>query len=190
MKHSILSVMAFAVIVFTACNNTSKGTYAIDGKVTNLKLEGRTVYLQDAITGTTRYDSVTVVHGHFTFTGKQDEPAVRELLVQENDSDRLPVTLPSVLENAKIEVDLGDRVYVGNTALNKQMMEVLMAIDRFTDRDFFGKTQEDIKADFSVLLMEQIVKNANNAIGKYLYEAYQNKLTEEQKTEAGKVLGI
>lgn len=46
MKHSILSVMAFAVIVFTACNNTSKGTYAIDGKVTNLKLEGRTVYFR------------------------------------------------------------------------------------------------------------------------------------------------
>lgn len=190
MKHYILSVAACAAIALTSCGGSSKDTYTIEGKVTNLTLEGRTVYLQDAITGKTRYDSATVVHGHFTFTGKQDQPVVRELLVQENDSDIFPATLPIVLENAAIEVDLGDHVYVGNTSLNKRMMEVLMAIDQFTDRDFSGKTTEDIKSDFSVLLMEQIVKNANTVIGKYLYEAYLSKLTEEQKVEGQKILGI
>lgn len=190
MKHYILSVVAGATIALASCGGSSKDAYTIEGKVTNLELEGCTVYLQDAVTGQTRYDSATVIHGHFTFTGKQDKPVVRELFVQENDSDIFPVTLPIVLENADIEVDLGDRVYVGNTSLNKRMMEVLVAVDQFTDRDFSGKTTEDIKSDFSVLLMEQIVKNANTVIGKYLYEAYQGKLTDEQKMSAEKTLGI
>lgn len=190
MKHYILSVLAGAAIALASCGGSSKDAYTIEGKVTNLELEGRTVYLQDAITGKIRYDSATVIHGHFTFTGKQDKPVVRELFVQENDSDIFPVTLPIVLENADMEVDLGDRVYVGNTSLNKRMMEVLMAVDRFTDQDHSGKSVEEIKSAFGTLLMEQIVKNANSVIGSYLYEAYQNKLTEEQKTEARRVLGV
>ena len=190
MKYSVLWAIVFTAIIVAGCNSNSKENYTIEGKVTNLKLEGCTVYMQDAITGSTRYDSATVVHGRFSFTGKQDEPVVRELLIQENDSDRFPVTLPFVLENAKMEVDLGERVYVGNTSLNKEMMEVLMAIDQFTDRDLTGKNAVDIKSDFSVFLMEQIVKHANSPVGRYLYDAYQKKLTDEQAEQAKKTLGV
>lgn len=190
MRYYKLSAIALIALMLAGCNGDRKENYIIEGKVTNPKLDGRTVYMQDALAGQIRYDSVVVEHGTFRFEGKQDEPVVRELLVQENDSDMFPVTLPFVLENGRIEVDLGERVYVGNTALNKEMMDVLMAVDNFTEQDLTRKSVEDMKADFANLLMSEIVKHSDNVIGRYLYDAYQNKLTEEQKNEAKKILAL
>lgn len=87
----------FLAGMMAACSSTPKDAYTLEGKVTNPKLEGRTVYIIDAEKGETRYDSARVTNGIFQFTGKQDEAVVRELLVQENDSDMFPVTLPFVL---------------------------------------------------------------------------------------------
>nr|WP_302830476.1 DUF4369 domain-containing protein [uncultured Bacteroides sp.] len=190
MRYYKLSAIALIALMLAGCNGGRKKNYIIEGKVTNPKLDGRTVYMQDALTGQIRYDSVVVEHGTFRFEGKQDEPVVRELLVQENDSDMFPVTLPFVLENGRIEVDLGERVYVGNTALNKEIMDVLMAVDKFTEQDLARKSVEGMKADFANLLMSEIVKHSDNVIGRYLYDAYQNKLTEEQKNEAKKILAL
>ena len=39
-------------------------------------------------------------------------------------------------------------------------------------------------------MLEQIVKHAGSPVGNYLYEAYQNKLSENQQAEARKTLGI
>ncbi|MCD8183792.1 MAG: DUF4369 domain-containing protein [Bacteroides sp.] len=165
--YSLVAPVLLLVLLVSGCGSPKEKSYIIEGKITNPSLEGRTVYMQDALTGTTHYDSTIVEHGTFRFTGKQDEPVVRELLIQENDSDMFPVTLPFVLENGKIEVDLGERVYVDNTPLNKEMMDVLMAIDQFTDRDFANKNRDDIRSDFSILLMEQIVKHSNSPVGKF-----------------------
>lgn len=188
-SYSIFTATLFLWLA-AGCSNAPKATYTIEGKVTLPALDGRTVYIQDALVGNIRYDSAVVTHGIFRFDGTQSEPVIREFFIQENDSDLFPVTLPFVLEPGRIEADLGERVYVGNTPLNKEMMDVLMAIDHFRDQDFTGSTIEDINSAFVTCIIEQIVKHSNNLIGKYLFDAYQSKLTEDQKTQVRKTLGI
>jgi len=140
--------------------------------------------------GTLRYDSTTVSEGRFVFNGKVTVPQVRELFIQETDSDRFPVTLPVVLEPGEINAKIGDIVLVEGTGLNEEMMQTLMALDEFRGRDFTGKEINEIKEAFGGFVLEQIVKHAGSPVGNYLYEAYQNKLSENQQTEARKTLGI
>ena len=188
MKYFFLSA-ACAAFLLSGCSSTSNG-YVIEGKVTNPKLNGRMVYMQDALDPAIRMDSVKVEDGKFRFEGVQAVPEVRELMVQENDSDMFPVTLPFVLENGRIEVDLGDRVYTGNTKLNDEMMDLLMSFDRFYERDFSNQSKEQIEAAFSDLLMAEIVKHSNSVVGKYLYDGYKYKLSEKQQADARQTLGI
>lgn len=102
MKRNLTGVLLMGIIM-GACNHTPKeGAYHLRGVVTNEKLEGRTIYLRDAIEGVVRYDSTTVSEGRFMFNGKVTAPQVRELFIQETDSDRFPVTLPVVLEPGEI----------------------------------------------------------------------------------------
>ena len=126
--------------------------YHLRGMVTNPKLEGRTIYLQDAVknaaVGTLRYDSTTVSEGRFMFNGKVTAPQVRELFIQETDSNRFPVTLPVVLEPGEINAKIGDIVLVEGTGLNEEMMQTLMALDEFRGRDFTGKEINEIKEAF------------------------------------------
>ena len=53
-----------------------------------------------------------------------------------------------------------------------------------------GKEINEIKEAFGGFVLEQIVKHAGSPVGNYLYEAYQNKLSENQQAEARKTLGI
>ena len=124
------------------------------------------------------------------FNGKVTAPQVRELFIQETDSDRFPVTLPVVLEPGEINAKIGDIVLVEGTGLNEEMMQTLMALDEFRGRHFTGKEINEIKEAFGGFVLEQIVKHAGSPVGNYLYEAYQNKLSENQQTEARKTLGI
>lgn len=188
MKY-FLSCAACAALLLAGCNQAPKD-YVIEGKVTNPKLDGRTVYMQDALNPAIRLDSVKVTDGKFRFEGVQAVPEVRELMVQENDSDMFPVTLPFVLENGRIEVDLGDRVYTGNTKLNDEMMDLLMAFDRFYERDFSNQTKEQVETAFADLLMAEIVKHSNSVVGKYLYDGYKHKLSEKQQADARQTLGM
>ena len=139
--------------------------------------------------GDTRYDSARVTNGIFQFNGKQDEAVVRELLVQENDSDMFPVTLPFVLENGLIKVELGERVYVTNTDLNEEMMNFLMEKDKFLDQDF-GKDAiaESIRTKFAEFIAQQVMKHGNSVVGKYIFSVYKGKLTEEQQAECSKLV--
>ncbi len=179
----------FLAGMMAACSNAPKDAYTLEGKVTNPKLEGRTVYIIDAEKGDTRYDSAQVTNGTFQFSGKQDEAVVRELLVQENDSDMFPVTLPFVLENGLIKVELGERVYVTNTDLNEEMMNFLMEKDKFMDQDF-GKdaTADGIRTKFAEFITQQVMKHGNSVVGKYIFNTYKSKLTEEQQAECSKLV--
>ena len=171
----LLSCAACAALLLAGCNSAPKG-YVIEGKVTNPKLDGRTVYMQDALNPSIRLDSVKVADGKFRFEGIQAVPEVRELMVQENDSDMFPVTLPFV--------------YTGNTKLNDEMMDLLMAFDRFYERDFSNQTKEQVETAFADLLMAEIVKHSNSVVGKYLYDGYKHKLSDKQQADARQTLGI
>lgn len=187
-KDTLLSLLI--LIILCACGNGGKDhSFTLTGTVTNENLEGRTVYLKDAVRGTDIYDSAQIVHGKFSFTGKQDTAIIRELYVQENDSDNYPLTLPVVLENGEIIVTLGNIVSVGNTPLNNEMMEFLLAKDKFMDENFTGRDMSDVRKEFSDLIMAWIIKNAHNPIGKYIYAAYSNKLDDEQKGRICKTAG-
>ena len=178
MKRNLTGVLLMGLIM-GACNHTPKeGAYHLRGVVTNEKLEGRTIYLRDAIEGVVRYDSTTVSEGRFVFNGKVTA------------RDHFPVTLPVVLEPGEINAKIGDIVLVEGTGLNEEMMQTLMALDEFRGRDFTGKEINEIKEAFGGFVLEQIVKHAGSPVGNYLYEAYQNKLSENQQAEARKTLGI
>lgn len=87
MKRNLTGVLLTALMM-GACNHApQEGAYHLRGVVTNEKLEGRTIYLRDAIEGVVRYDSTTVSEGRFMFNGKVTAPQVRELFIQ-----RLTVT--------------------------------------------------------------------------------------------------
>lgn len=74
MKRNLTGVLLMGLIM-GACNHTPKeGAYHLRGVVTNEKLEGRTIYLRDAIEGVVRYDSTTVSEGRFVFNGKVTVP--------------------------------------------------------------------------------------------------------------------
>ena len=183
MKRITAGGIILGTIFLAACTHARQnGSYYVSGIVTNPQMEGRTIYLQDAIHSTTRYDSA--------FEGKINSPQVRELFIQENDSDRFPVTLPIVVEAGKISTQIGDVVRVEGTALNTEMMQFLLAIDQFGEHDFSGKNVHEIKESFTGLLMEQIIKHASSPIGKYIYAAYGNKLSTGQRAIAKKNLGI
>lgn len=184
-----LYAVLFLAGIMAACSNAPKDSYILEGKITNPKLEGRTVYVIDTEKGDTRYDSAKVTNGVFQFTGKQDEAVVRELMVQENDSDMFPVTLPVVLENGLIKVELGDRVYVANTDLNEEMMDFLIEKDKFLDQDF-GKdyTPGNIRHKFAEFITQQVMKHGNSVVGQYIFHAYQNKLSKEQQDECSKLM--
>lgn len=190
MNKNTLLLLLFVVAFLSACGNAAKEhSFIMKGTVTNTAYEGRIVYLKDAVSGTEVYDSVQIVHGKFTFAGMQDTAVVRELYVQENDSDNYPLTLPVVLENGEILVTLGNIVSVSNTPLNNAMMDFLMAKDRFMDKDFTAKEPDAVKKEFSEFLVTWIMKNTGSPVGKYIYEGYNSKLDEAQKEQVQKVSG-
>lgn len=120
MKRNLTGVLLTALMM-GACNHApQEGTYHLRGMVTNPKLEGRTIYLQDAVknaaVGTLRYDSTTVSEGRFVFNGKVTVPQVRELFIQETDSDYFPVTLPH-----KISIEICWSKFLINFGLIERM---------------------------------------------------------------------
>lgn len=190
MKRNLTGVLLMGLIM-GACNHTPKeGAYHLRGVVTNEKLEGRTIYLRDAIEGVVRYDSTTVSEGRFVFNGKVTAPQVRELFIQETDSDHFPVTLPVVLEPGEINAKIRRYRTGGRNRTERGDDANLDGSRRFRGRDFIGKEINEIKEAFGGFVLEQIVKHAGSPVGNYLYEAYQNKLSENQQAEARKTLGI
>lgn len=53
-----------------------------------------------------------------------------------------------------------------------------MVFDEFRGWDFIGKEINEIKEVFGGFVLEQIVKYVGSFVGNYLYEVYQNKLSE------------
>lgn len=186
MKKYCLPLL-FGLLLLGGCGSSMKDqSYTLQGTLTDSGFEGRTVFLKDGVKGTIVYDSAQVSHGKFVFTGRQDTIVVRELYVQQNDSDAYPLTIPVVLEPGEIQVTLGDIVAVKNTPLNNTLMEFLLAKDQFMAKDFSDKEVADVKKEFSELLVAWIAQNVDNAVGKYIYEAYSNKLDAEQKMQMSK----
>ena len=135
MKRNLTGVLLMGLIM-GACNHTPKeGAYHLRGVVTNEKLEGRTIYLRDAIEGVVRYDSTTVSEGRFVFNGKVTVPQVRELFIQETDSDRFPVTLPVVLEPGEINAKIGDIVLVEGDDANLDGSRRIQRAGLYRERD-------------------------------------------------------
>lgn len=189
MKPFNLLAAACLLTLAAACNAPARDGYTLEGKVTDSRLEGRTVYLTDAHDSHVRYDSATVLHGTFRMVGRQDTPQVRELLVQETDSDRFPVTVPVVVENGRIEADLGNRIYVGNTPNNDALMDFLMEKDRFLDDTTNVQAPvEEIRTRFASFIASQVMKHGRSVVGRYLFEAYKGKLTPEQQAQCSRIV--
>ena len=172
----LLGTSAFAFLLIS-CGQTATEGYRINGKITNPKYDERTVYMVD-VAGQ-KCDSATVKDCKFTFEGKHDATKVMELVVHENDSDMFPVTLPVVLEKGNITVEMGDMVYVADT----------MEKDKFID-GMYGKSlpTDSVKSEFATFIVQQVLKNGNSTVGKYIFNSYKSKLDEKQIEECNKII--
>lgn len=178
------SAIAFLLI---SCGQTVTDGYRINGKITNLKYDEKTVYMVDA--NGEKCDSATVKDCKFTFEGKPDVTKVMELIVCENDSDMFPVTLPVVLEKGEITVEMGDMVYVAATEENDRMMKFLMEKDKFIDNIYEKSLSADsVKSEFATFIVQQVLKNGNSTVGKYIFNSYKGKLDETQIEECNKIV--
>ena len=167
LKH--LATNAFLLLFLLSCGHTETDGYKINGRITNPRYDKKIVYMVDA-TGQ-KCDSATVKDCKFTF-------------VHENDSDMFPVTLPVVLEKGDITVEMGDMVYVANTYRNDKMMKFLIEKDKFTDSMYSKSLSPDsVKTEFATFILQQILKNGNSTVGKYIFNSYKNKLNEKQIEE-------
>ena len=173
----LLGTSAFAFLLISCGQTTTEG-YRINGKITNPKYDERTVYMVD-VAGQ-KCDSATVKDCKFTFEGKH---------VHENDSDMFPVTLPVVLEKGDITVEMGDMVYVADTEENDRMMNFLMEKDKFID-GMYGKSlsADSVKSEFATFIVQQVFKNGNSTVGKYIFNSYKSKLDEKQIEECSKII--
>ena len=182
----LLGTSAFAFLLIS-CGQTATEGYRINGKITNPKYDERTVYMVDAAGH--KCDSATVKDCKFTFEGKHDATKVMELVVHENDSDMFPVTLPVVLEKGDITVEMGDMVYVADTEENDRMMNFLMEKDKFVD-GMYGKSlsADSVKSEFATFIVQQVLKNGNSTVGKYIFNSYKSKLDGNQIEECNKII--
>ena len=180
LKH--LATNAFLLLFLLSCGHTETDGYKINGRITNPRYDKKTVYMVDA-TGQ-KCDSAAIKDCKFTFTGKHDATKVMELVVHENDSDLFPIILPVVLEKGEITVEMGDMVYVANTYGNDKMMKFLIEKDKFTDSMYSKSLSPDsVKTEFATFIVQQILKNGNSTLGKYIFNSYKSKLNEKQIEE-------
>lgn len=183
----LLATSAFAFLLMSCGQTTTPEGYKINGKITNPKYDKKTVYMVDA--AGQKCDSAIVKDCKFTFEGKHDAAKVMELVIHENDSDMFPVTLPVVLEKGDITVEMGDMVYVANTEGNNRMMNFLMEKDKFID-GMYGKSlsADSVKSEFATFIVQQVLKNGNSTVGKYIFNSYKSKLDGKQIEECNKII--
>ena len=117
--------IAAAALLLVACNE--KPGYEITGTVTNNDLNGNYVYLYAyGSEYTTPIDSALVEKGAFTLKGTQEIPALRTIAfaqevvkpVRPNAGENAPFTCTLVVENAKLQVTLGDKSFATGTPEN------------------------------------------------------------------------
>lgn len=174
------------MMLLSCCGSTD---YKLSGSTHDKNIEGKTVYLTHALDRSVKYDSAVVRNGSFQFKGKIALPEVRELYVE---VDHSPYNyLPVVLEPGVIKIVLDTIVYTGNTPHNDRMQDFLIAKSNFVDENIRQDSiSETFLSKFSFFLKQEILKNSDNLIGKYLYKAYSTKLTNEDKKDIVKRANI
>lgn len=175
MKYLLVSLVLFLV----ACNGN---VYTLSGTTQDKKIEGKTVYLVDALNRNMKCDSAEVKKGRFRFKGNIIQPVVKEIYAELDGNAYNYV--PVVLEPGSIIVVLDTIVYTGHTPLNEKMQDFLIAKSNFIDTNVQRDSLSvDFPIHFSSLLKEYILKNSDNVVGEYLYKGYSTKLTNEDKKE-------
>lgn len=84
---------------------------------------------------------------------------------------------------------MGDMVYVADTEENDRMMNFLMEKDKFID-GMYGKSlsADSVKSEFATFIVQQVLKNGNSTVGKYIFNSYKSKLDGKQIEECNKII--
>lgn len=179
MKYWIKYLFCLFLLTVVSCGSS---TYKLSGLVRDEQLEGKTVYLTDALNWNEKYDSVVVKNGRFRMEGEVAKPVLRQLYMEIDGA--FHNYLPIVLEQGVIQVVFDTMVYTGNTPLNERMQDFLLAKSNFIDNHVAGDSVVPaFSVQFSSFLKDEILKNSDNLIGEYIYRAYSTKLTDEDKKD-------
>lgn len=191
MKYKILSF--FLILIgswgLAACNSGTKGC-SINGH-TDFREYGK-AYLADV--DRNYLDSTEIRNGDFSFRHDgtpQEEPGVA-IVVLVNDTDRADrMEIPVVLEPGKVELQLGEYVYITGTPLNEAVQQFLNALQLCKDSVAAGSglSPEKVGETFSAFYKQQILANKRNALGRYIYGAYGSNLLPQDREQVKAEIG-
>lgn len=189
----ILSVLCSAVLFCSCGGGSTAAVEGLAGKVTMDGYEGRKVYLETTDGRAVKVDSAVVKDGKFAFTFNDSVPQVYRLVLTRDAADQFPITLPVVSEKGAVKVSMGELVLTSGTPLNDVLQDFLLAVSNFTDKAVDGFKEQlmkdekpglqKVKDDFAKLVEGAVMKNIDNAVGVYIYRAYNRNLTEPQKAQ-------
>lgn len=111
-----------------------------------------------------------------------------------NPQDRADwIEMPVAIEGGVVEVDLGRYIETKGTPLNEQVQEFLNARQTVNEsldtKKNPGLTVEDIRSAYSRFYREQILSNADNVLGDFIYKAYSVHLQDEDRSAVESKMG-
>lgn len=183
------AMLALTCVMMAACSKPTE--YRLQAEVQYPELEGKMAYLREATPEKRVLDSVRVQNQTVLFTGSQNEPKACEIFIPEYPGDAFPAELPVILENGKIQVTLGQTSRIGNTKHNDELMDFLLALESF--KQYIANkgigSMEQIHQEFADFLTLQIKEHRSTVVGKYIFDAYKERLNDKQKKDCRNVLG-
>ena len=183
-KYFLPFSLLVAIFLWTACSqqrgcmlkgHTSFGEYR---KALLLNADGTVV------------DSVELEDGTFCFL--QNDTVPRAMLVRlqlEKDDPIEWLEMPFFTENGVVEMEIGEYIDISGTPLNNSLNQFFDLLQQTKDAlDAKSEvTVEEIKSTYSTFYKQQILFNRDNALGRYIYQAYGINLTDEDRDEIGEM---
>ena len=174
-----------SILLLSSCGSSPQNVVdGLSGKVTMDGYEGRKVYLETTDASSTKVDSAIVTDGKFMISFNDSLPKVYRLVLSSSDEDVYPITLPVVSEKGHVKVLMGELVLTSGTPMNDALQDFLLAVSNFTDK-VMKEENPDMKklaSDFGKLIEGAIMSNINTPVGVYIYQAYEGKLDDQQKS--------
>ena len=174
-----------SILLLSSCASSPKNVVdGLSGKVTIDGYEGRKVYLETTDASSTKVDSAIVTDGKFVISFNDTLPKVYRLVLSSSDEDIYPITLPVVSEKGNVKVSMGDLVLTSGTPMNDALQDFLLAVSNFSDKAL-AEEKPDMKklaSDFGKLIEGAIMSNINTPVGVYIYQSYEGKLDDQQKS--------
>lgn len=130
-------------------------------------------------------DTLTVNGGQLTIQRSDSASMPYVVLIHlRNVQDSIDwLDMPVVIEGGEVNVGIGEYITTTGTPLNAYLQEFLNGLQAVRSGFQADKeaTAEEVRQAYSAYYKQQILGNAENVVGKYIYKAYGNHLLPEDR---------